>query len=63
MFLGAYLRVESSGPEREIFKHTYVLYKALKKNIDLLKAINLTEDLTNEIESMRQNTEYLFSYI
>jgi len=46
----------------EIFKHTYVLCKSLQReNIDLLEAINLAEDLTNEIQTMRQNTDAVFS--
>lgn len=47
-----------------IFKHTYVLCKSLQReNIDLLEAINLAEDLTNEIQTMRQNTDAVFSVI
>ncbi|KAF0722913.1 52 kDa repressor of the inhibitor of the protein kinase-like [Aphis craccivora] len=48
----------------KIFKHTYVLCKSLQReNIDLLEAINLAEDLTNEIQTMRQNTDAVFSVI
>lgn len=34
----------------EIFKHSYILCKALQRdNIDLIEAMNLAEDLTNEV--------------
>lgn len=46
----------------EIFKYTYVLCKALQReNIDLLEAVNLAEDLTKEIKTMRQNIDNVFS--
>lgn len=40
----------------EIFKHTYMLCKALQRdNIDLLEAVNLAKQLTKEVEKIRQN--------
>lgn len=46
----------------DIFKYTYVLCKALQReNIDLLEAINLAEDLTKEIKTVRQNIDNVFS--
>ncbi|KAF0748974.1 52 kDa repressor of the inhibitor of the protein kinase-like, partial [Aphis craccivora] len=42
----------------EVFKHSYILCKALQRdNIDLIEAMNLAEDLTNEVKQMRQNKE------
>jgi len=40
------------------------LCKALQRdNIDLIEAMNLAEDLTNEIKQMRQNSDEVFSKI
>ncbi|XP_029348102.1 52 kDa repressor of the inhibitor of the protein kinase-like [Acyrthosiphon pisum] len=48
----------------EIFKHSYVLCKALQRdNIDLIEAMNLAEDLTKEVKRMRQNSDEVFSNI
>ncbi|XP_025196209.1 zinc finger MYM-type protein 1-like [Melanaphis sacchari] len=42
----------------EVFKHSYILCKALQRdNIDLIEAMNLAEDLTNEVKQMRQNSD------
>jgi len=46
----------------EVFKHSYILCKALQRdNIDLIEAMNLAEDLTNEVKQMRQNSDEVFS--
>jgi len=47
----------------EIFKHSYILCKALQRdNIDLIEAMNLAEDLTNEVKQMRQNSDEVNLY-
>ncbi|XP_050058718.1 zinc finger MYM-type protein 1-like [Aphis gossypii] len=64
------LEVMSGWIDRETFTKASQLLLSLrdttfnvKKNIDLLEAINLAEDLSNEIQTMRQNTDAVFSVI